>query len=148
MSRDYLSADRDAEIEAYEAEIAAQFDREHAAPGDTAPATSYPPTPAEWGDAGLRSHQRMAKRFATYAEGYALYVNGTGWHYWDGTRWAPDMHNAQAHGQVPCSGVTVGSFAEGSQALSSRAWSGSVLTSPPVVSTDVSRQRAKTSSPR
>lgn len=97
MSRDYLSADRDAEIEAYEAEIAAQFDREHAAPGDTAPATSYPPTPAEWGDAGLRSHQRMAKRFATYAEGYALYVNGTGWHYWDGTRWAPDMHNAQAH---------------------------------------------------
>src|SRR5699024_7245378 len=36
----------------------------------------------------------------------------------------------------------------GSQALSSSARSGSVLTSPPVVSTDVSRQRARTSSPR
>src|SRR5699024_11005526 len=51
-------------------------------------------------------------------------------------------------GQVPCSGVAVGSFVEGSQALSSKAISGSVLTPPPGFSTGVSRQRARTSSPR
>lgn len=97
MSLDDLLTDRDAEIEAYEAEIAAQFDREHAGIGDGAPLTTYPPVPSEWGDAGLRSHQRIAKRFATYAEGHALYVNGTGWHYWDGSRWARDTHDTQAH---------------------------------------------------
>lgn len=97
MSHKQLTDEARTELEAYEAEIAAQFDREHAAPGDTAPATTYPPTPPEWGDSGLRSHQRIAKRFATYAERHALYVNGTGWHYWDGSRWARDVHNTQAH---------------------------------------------------
>lgn len=93
----YTFPDLDAEVAAYEAEIAAQFDREHAAPGDTAPAVAYPATPAVWNDSGLRSHQRIAKRFATYAEGHALYVDGIGWHYWDGTRWARDRHGKQAH---------------------------------------------------
>lgn len=85
------------DVEAYEAEVAAQFDREHAGPGSIAPVTAYPPTPAEWGDAGLRSHQRIAKRFSTYAEGHALYVDGTGWHHWDGSRWARDVHAAHTH---------------------------------------------------
>lgn len=97
MSDRYLPDASDPELAEYEAEIAAQFDREHAAPGDTAPAIAYPPAPAEWRDTGLRSHQRIAKRFATYAEGHALYVNGNGWHCWDGTRWAPDVHNARVH---------------------------------------------------
>lgn len=87
----------EAEVAAYEAEVAARFDREHAAPGHTAPAPAYPPTPADWADSGLRSHQRIAKRFSIYAEGHALYVNGTGWHHWDGTRWARDVHDARTH---------------------------------------------------
>lgn len=87
----------DAEQADWEAEVAAQFDREHAAVGDTGPAYAYPPTPQNWNDSGLTSHQRIARRFATYAEGRALYVDGTGWHYWDGSRWAPDHHSAQAH---------------------------------------------------
>lgn len=44
----------------------------------------------EWGDAGLRSHQRMATRLAERVTGRFLYVSGSGWHRWDGTRWAPD----------------------------------------------------------
>lgn len=44
----------------------------------------------EWDDQGLRSHQRIAARFAQYAAGQALYVDGTGWHHWDGRRWSPD----------------------------------------------------------
>lgn len=84
-------------LAAYEAEVSAEFDREHAAIGDTGPVTAYPATPTVWNDSGLRSHQRIAKRFATYAEGHALYVDGTGWHYWDGTRWAPDKHDTRAH---------------------------------------------------
>lgn len=51
----------------------------------------------DWQDKGLRSHQRLAARFAQYAEGRILYVNGTGWHHWDGTRWAPDHRAAEAH---------------------------------------------------
>lgn len=81
----------------YLADEKAQFDREHAAIGDTGPAIAYPPTPTVWNDTGLRSHQRIAKRFATYAEGHALYVDGTGWHCWDGTRWARDVHAKRTH---------------------------------------------------
>lgn len=87
----------DAEIAAYEAEMSAEFDRAHAPIGDAGPTISYPPTPAVWNDAGLRSHQRIAKRFATYAEGHALYVDGTGWHHWDGSRWARDHHGKRTH---------------------------------------------------
>ncbi|GAA3681915.1 phage/plasmid primase, P4 family [Arthrobacter ginkgonis] len=53
--------------------------------------------PWEWQDKGLRSHQRMASRLATYGRGRILYVNGAGWHAWDGTRWAPDEREARAH---------------------------------------------------
>lgn len=87
----------DDDVAEYEASVRAQFDREHAAIGDTGPAIAYPPTPTIWHDAGLRSHQRIAKRFATYAEGHALYVDGTGWHYWDGSRWARDKHGKRTH---------------------------------------------------
>jgi putative DNA primase/helicase len=53
--------------------------------------------PIQWQDAGLRSHQRIAARFAQYAQATSLYVHGAGWHYWDGARWAPDLHKVQAH---------------------------------------------------
>ncbi|MDR7081440.1 putative DNA primase/helicase [Arthrobacter ginsengisoli] len=56
-----------------------------------------PEAPATWDDAGLRSHQRIAARFATFAAGRALYVDGTGWHYWDGARWAPDASQARVN---------------------------------------------------
>lgn len=52
---------------------------------------------ATWNDHGLRSHLRIAARFAQHAEGKCIYVDGTGWHYWDGTRWALDRRNAHAH---------------------------------------------------
>lgn len=48
----------------------------------------------DWGDTNLRSHQRIAARFATYARGKVMFVHGAGWHRWDGTRWAPDANNA------------------------------------------------------
>ncbi|NWN88175.1 MAG: hypothetical protein HLX51_06485 [Micrococcaceae bacterium] len=51
----------------------------------------------EWDDHNLRSHQRMAARLAQYAETGSLFVDGSGWHYWDGKRWAPDRHNARIH---------------------------------------------------
>lgn len=51
----------------------------------------------EWEDQGLRSHQRIASRLATYGSGRILYVNGSGWHHWDGTRWAADEREARAH---------------------------------------------------
>ncbi|MGP5228249.1 DNA primase family protein [Arthrobacter rhombi] len=51
----------------------------------------------EWQDEGLQSHQRIASRLATYGRGRILYVNGSGWHFWDGTRWAPDDRAARAH---------------------------------------------------
>lgn len=50
-----------------------------------------------WADASLRSHQRIAARFAQYARGSLLWVHGGGWHAWDGRRWAPDHHNTRAH---------------------------------------------------
>ena len=50
-----------------------------------------------WGDKGLRSHQRIAARFAKYAEGRCLYVLGLGWTYWDGKRWAVDNRAAHAN---------------------------------------------------
>lgn len=51
--------------------------------------------PSTWGDAGLVSHQRIAARLASYVDGKCLFVHGSGWHYWDGQRWAPD--NGKAH---------------------------------------------------
>lgn len=51
----------------------------------------------EWADQGLRSHQRITSRLATYGNGKILYVNGSGWHAWDGTRWAPDEREARTH---------------------------------------------------
>lgn len=98
MTQNYLSTTySEADIAAYEAEMSAEFDRAHAPIGDTGPIVAYPPTPTVWNDTGLRSHQRIAKRFATYAEGHALYVDGTGWHHWDGTRWARDHHGKRTH---------------------------------------------------
>lgn len=46
-----------------------------------------------WDDDNLRGHQRIAARFAQYAEGRVMYVSDTGWCFWDGTRWAPDKHD-------------------------------------------------------
>lgn len=53
-----------------------------------------------WDDKGLRSHQRIAARFAQYAGSKCLYVDGSGWHYWDGSRWAPDARATRAHEQL------------------------------------------------
>lgn len=51
----------------------------------------------DWDDHNLRSHQRIARRLAQYAHGQCLFVEGTGWHYWTGTHWAPDLHQAQIY---------------------------------------------------
>ena len=56
------------------------------------------PAGRDWGDENLRSHHRIAARFAHYAEGRVLYVDGIGWHQWDGTRWALDRHGAVTNG--------------------------------------------------
>ncbi|MBK8462464.1 MAG: hypothetical protein IPL36_05380 [Nigerium sp.] len=93
--------------------------REWAGQAHKAPTASFPPPPAggqsrgdgtgttgttpsaaptAWGDANLASHQRIAARFVTYARGKCLFVNGGGWHYWDGARWAPDTDAAHAYG--------------------------------------------------
>ena len=56
-----------------------------------------PEAPRDWKDSGLRSHQRIAARFAAFAADTALYVDGTGWHYWDGTRWARDASQARVN---------------------------------------------------
>lgn len=55
------------------------------------------PIPDNWADHGLRSHQRLAARLAAYAKGRLVWVNGTGWHYWNGKRLARDEHNRHAH---------------------------------------------------
>lgn len=52
-------------------------------------------TGIEWNDKNLRSHQRIAARFAAFAEGKAIYIHGGGWHYWDGARWAPDRSDTR-----------------------------------------------------
>lgn len=59
--------------------------------------TFEPVAPPSWDDSGLRSHQRIAARFATFAADKALYINGGGWAYWDGTRWAPDDREARVN---------------------------------------------------
>lgn len=56
----------------------------------TSTAIAVAEPPAMWGDAGLRSHQRIAARLAAAVEGRYLYVSGAGWHKWDDMRWAPD----------------------------------------------------------
>ena len=53
--------------------------------------------PDDWGDAGLFLQHRIAARFARIAEGKCLYVHGTGWHWWDGSRWALDHGEVHAH---------------------------------------------------
>lgn len=53
--------------------------------------------PDDWGEAGLFGQQRIASRFAAVAKGKCLYVHGTGWHWWDGSRWAPDHGEVHAH---------------------------------------------------
>lgn len=64
-------------------------------------AEAFEPAPLEvptsWNDEGLRSHQRIAARFAQVANGRCLYVDGLGWHYWDGARWAADSRGKRAH---------------------------------------------------
>lgn len=74
--------------------------------GDFIPISAEPITPQDsvaevapeyWADKGLRSHQRIAARLAQYGAGNALYVNGAGWHHWDGTRWAPDQREANVN---------------------------------------------------
>lgn len=59
--------------------------------GSTDTASGY-----KWNDRNLRSHQRIAARYATYANGQVMYVHGAGWHYWDGSRWASDANGAHA----------------------------------------------------
>lgn len=54
-------------------------------------------TPTDWNDAHTHSQNRVAARFATVARGRGCYVHGSGWHYWDGRRWAPDHGNARTH---------------------------------------------------
>lgn len=56
--------------------------------------------PRQWGDVGLRSHQRMAARLATFAAGKFLFVAGIGWHRWDGTRWEPDTRGTHINGEL------------------------------------------------
>lgn len=53
-----------------------------------------------WEDQNLRSHARIAARLAQYAAQDLLYVRGTGWHYWDGKRWAIDHDNVHAYRQL------------------------------------------------
>lgn len=60
-------------------------------------AETYDTPSLDWQDKGLRSHQRMAARFTQYAEGRSLYVDGMGWHHWDGRRWAADSRGKEAH---------------------------------------------------
>lgn len=64
-----------------------------------------------WGDKGLRSHQRLAARFAKYAAGRCLYVLGLGWTYWDGKRWAQD--NRAAHANKILADLLKASWVEG-----------------------------------
>lgn len=60
-------------------------------------ADAFEPEPLIWEDHGLRSHQRIASRYAQYGRGKVLYVHGAGWHAWDGKRWAPDVRAAKAN---------------------------------------------------
>jgi putative DNA primase/helicase len=45
-------------------------------------------------DPGHRGQLRMAYRLAESHANRLLYVNGIGWHWWDGTRWAEDGNGA------------------------------------------------------
>lgn len=60
-------------------------------------ADTFDTSPTAWDDKGLRSHQRIAARFAQFAQGQVLHVAGAGWHAWDGMRWKPerDGHTAR-----------------------------------------------------
>ncbi|MCH8570341.1 phage/plasmid primase, P4 family [Nesterenkonia sp. AY15] len=55
------------------------------------------PTPHDWQDHGLSRQQRIAARYATHTAGRITYVIGSGWHHWDGTRWAPDPREVHAY---------------------------------------------------
>lgn len=60
-------------------------------------ADTFEPAPVEWDDKGLRSHQRIAARFAQLYAGQCKHIIGMGWHYYDGKRWAADKHAKRAH---------------------------------------------------
>ena len=60
-------------------------------------ADTFDPEPIEWKDKGLRSHQRIAARFAQLYAGQCKHIIGMGWHYYDGKRWAADKHAKRAH---------------------------------------------------
>jgi putative DNA primase/helicase len=60
-------------------------------------ADTFDPQPIEWNDKGLRSHQRIAARFAQLYAGQCKHIIGMGWHYYDGKRWAADKHAKRAH---------------------------------------------------
>lgn len=60
-------------------------------------ADAYDAPPIEWQDKGLRSHQRIAARFAQRYAGECKHITGMGWHHYDGTRWAEDKHAKHAH---------------------------------------------------
>ncbi|MBO1765804.1 phage/plasmid primase, P4 family [Allobranchiibius sp. GilTou38] len=73
-------------------------------------ALDTPPTPTLYQDgwiedapAGRPRHSGqvlMAERLAVRAEGQLLHVHGIGWHWWDGSRWAPDQGKAVARRAV------------------------------------------------
>lgn len=67
--------------------------------GGDPPAITTPPT-SGWQDAGLRSHQRIAARLATWAVHDVCYVHGAGWHYWDRRRWARDHHDEHVNARL------------------------------------------------
>lgn len=54
-------------------------------------------TPKVWSDTGLRSHQRIAARFATYAQHEVTWLHGHGWRKWTGTHWADDIDDVRTH---------------------------------------------------
>lgn len=62
----------------------------------TDPAGVFAPL-GDWGDAELRGHMRMAARFKSRAADKCRFVVGSGWHRWDGRRWAPDAMDSHAH---------------------------------------------------
>jgi len=69
----------DTDLAAYEAEMSAEFDRQHA----------DRPMSETIGEQH-RGQVRIAYRLARANTRNLMYVRGLGWHVWDGTRWTPD----------------------------------------------------------
>lgn len=53
-----------------------------------------------WRDMDLRSHQRISARLVQCIEDKCRYVPDVGWHFWDGTRWLPDLHKVRVHREL------------------------------------------------